>query len=121
MTVFTDEGQQCFTKFGGLDIIESPLDIQLCEISESPESVEDFSDEREWVSLFLRDLVECLVVNDRPEFVIFLFEEKWRSPGGVSLVNVSSSQIFVDPFPEFRTVGSWHRVELGLMRNGSFH
>ena len=77
MTIFTDEGQQCFTKFGGPDIVESLPDIQLREISESPELIEDFSDEWEWVSLFLRDFVECFVINNRPEFVIFLFEEKW--------------------------------------------
>ena len=77
MTVFTDEGQQCFTKFGSPDIVESPPDIQLHEISESLESIEDFSDEREWVGLFLHDFVECLIVNDRLEFVVFFFEEKW--------------------------------------------
>ena len=77
MTVFADEGQQCFTKLGGPDIVESPPDIQLHEILESLEPIKDFSDEWEWASLFLRDFVECFVINNRLEFVIFLFEETW--------------------------------------------
>ena len=77
MTIFTDEGQQSLTKLGGPNVIKASSDIQLREISEPLELIEDFSDEREWVSLFLHDFVECLIVNDRPEFVIFFFEEKW--------------------------------------------
>ena len=77
MTIFTDEGQQCFTELGSPDIVESSPDIQFCKVLESPEPIEDFLDEWEWVSLFLRDFVECFVINNRPEFVIFLFEEKW--------------------------------------------
>ena len=76
MTVFTNEGQQGLTKLGGPDVIKSSPDIQLREILESPEPIKDFSDEREWVSLFLHDFVECFVINNRAELVIFLFEEK---------------------------------------------
>ena len=120
MTVFADEGRQCFAKFGGLDIIESLLDIQLCEISESPEPIEDFPNEQKWVGFLLRDLVECLVVNDRSEFVIFLLEEEGQSPGRVSMINSSGCQVFVNPLPEFCVIGSRHGVELRMVGLGSF-
>ena len=62
---------------GGSDIVEPSLDIQLCVVPESLESVKDCPDKQEQIGLFLHDLVELLVVNNRPEFVIFFFEEKW--------------------------------------------
>src|SRR6202045_2106340 len=119
MYVFTDEGQQGFAKPGGSDIVEPPLDIQLCVVPESLELVEDCPDEQKWISLFLCDLVELLVINDRPEFVIFLLEEKRGGPRGVSMVDASSCQVFIDPFLKFHTVGFWHWVELGMIRLSS--
>src|ERR1700731_5420316 len=88
---------------------------------ESLEPVEDFPDEWEWVGLLLCEFVECPVVNNRPEFVILLLEKEWGSPGGVSLIDMSSGQVFINPFPEFSTVSLWHRIKLGPVWYGAFH
>jgi len=120
MTVFANEGQQLFGGPGGLDIVEAPSDIQLREVPESFEPVEDFPDKGERIGFLLRNLIKLLIVNNRTEFVIFLLEEEWRSPGGMSTVDVSSCQVFIDPFPKFCMVGFRHWVELGTIRPSSF-
>ena len=90
MSIFTDKAQQSFTALGGSDIVKPSPDIQLCVVLESLELVQDCPNKWEQIGLFLCDLVEFLVINDRPEFVIFFFKEKRQSPRGVSMVNVSS-------------------------------
>src|ERR1700731_1002930 len=121
MTVFTNEGQQLFGGPGGLDIVEALSDIQLREVLESFEPVEDFPDKGEWIGFLLRNLIKLLIVNNRTEFVIFLLEEEWRSPGGMSMIDASGCQVLVDPFPEFCTIGLWHGVELGSVGHCSLH
>ena len=91
------------------------MDIQFHVVPESFELVEDHLDKWKWVCLFPHDLVELLVVNNRPEFVIFFFEEKQRGPGGMSMINSSSGQVFIDPFLELHVVGLWHWIELGMI------
>ena len=92
------------------------MDVQFCVVLEPLELVQDGPDKWEGI---VCDLVEFLVVYNRPEFIILLLEEEWGSPGGVSTVDPSSGQIFVNPFLEFHMVSLWHRVELGLVWLGT--
>jgi hypothetical protein len=50
-----------------LDIIESPPYVELGKVFHSLEFVNDFSDEREWVSVFDSKLIELPIVLDRVE------------------------------------------------------
>ena len=88
---------------------------------QSFEPVEDFPDKGERIGFLLHNLIKPLIVNNRTEFVIFLLEEEWRSPGGMSTVDVSSCQVLVDPLPEFCMVGLWHGIELGSVGHCSLH
>src|ERR1700730_4007767 len=120
MSVFADKAQQGFAKLRGPDIVESPSDIQSHIMPESFEPVKDCLDKWKQVHLFLCDFVELLIVNNRSEFVIFLFKEKRGSPRGMSTVDAFGCQVFINPFPKFCTVGFWHQVELGTIRLSSF-
>jgi hypothetical protein len=59
-----------------VDIIVSPLYIELGEVSHTLESIDEIVDEGEGVLIFLHDSIECLIVLDEVELTILLLDEE---------------------------------------------
>jgi hypothetical protein len=58
------------------DIIVSPSYIKLGEVLHTLKSMDEIIDEREGVSIFLHDGVECSIVLDEAELTILLLDEE---------------------------------------------
>ena len=86
-----------FPFISGLDayVIETPLDIELCEVPGSTELENEFEDEGEGVSVLNSHSIQHAIVLDQPEQTIFLFNEEHRSCyEGFGRSDSSSTQIF---------------------------
>ncbi len=84
------------------DVIVSPLYVELGEEGSSLELLQDRFYQGEGVVVVDRLLVQLLVVLDRSEFSIFLFnEEEWRGVWGVQLSNVSFVKVLCQEFVQF--------------------
>jgi len=78
----------------GLDtyVIETPLDVKLCEVLGSTELGDDFGDEGEGVPVLDGYGIQCVIVLDQPEQTILLFnEEHWGCNGGLGGSDSSST------------------------------
>jgi len=65
-----------------VDVIETLADIELGEISSSPELGHEFRDQQKRILVLDCYGVECTIVLKQPERAIFLFdEEHWSSHG----------------------------------------
>jgi len=86
-----------FPFISGLDayVIETPLDIELCEVPGSTELENEFEDEGEGVSVLNSHSIQHAIVLDQPEQTIFLFNEEHRSCyEGFGRSDSSSTQVF---------------------------
>ena len=72
------EGGLPFIPFFHVDVIETPSDIQLCEVSCPSEFLYQLGDEREWVLVLHCDGIQGTVVLHQVEGSIFLFDEEDR-------------------------------------------
>jgi len=70
----------CFPFISGLDayIIETPVDIQFCEVPGSVELGDEFRDEGEGVPVLDGYSVQFMIVLDQPERTIFFLNEEHR-------------------------------------------
>ena len=88
----------CFPFISGLDayVIETPADIQFCEVSGSVELRDEFRDEREGVPVLDGHGVQRAIVLDQPERTIFLLNEEHRGCyGGLGQPDASGMQVFL--------------------------
>jgi len=88
----------CLPFVSGLDtyIIETPLDVKLCEVLGSAELGDEFRDEGEEVPVLDSYGVQHAIVLDQPERTIFLFnEEHWGCDGGLGGSDSFSMQVLL--------------------------
>ena len=87
-----------FPFVSGLDayIIETPADVNFCEVSGSAELGDEFRDEREGVPVFDSYSIQRAIVLDQPERTILLFNEEHRGCyRGLGWPDASSMQVFL--------------------------
>jgi len=88
----------CLLFVSGLDtyIIETPLDIKLCEVLGSTELGNKFGDKGEGVPVLDSYSVQYAIVLDQLERTILLFnEEHWGCDGGLGGLDLSSTQVLL--------------------------
>ena len=88
----------CLPLVSGLntDVIETPMDIQLGEVSSSSELGHKFGDQWERILVLDRHGVECPIVLNQLEQAIFLLnEEYWSCHGRFGRVNSSGVQVLL--------------------------
>jgi len=87
-----------FLFISGLDVyvIETPVDIQFCEVSGSTELGDEFGDEREGIPVLDGHGVQRTIVLDQPERTIFLLNEEHRGCyRELGWPDVSGTQVFL--------------------------
>ena len=84
------EGGLPFISFFHTDIIETPSDVQLCEVSRPSEFLYQLGDEQEQVFVLHCDGIQSTVVLHQAEGSVFLFdEEDWRGHRGFGRSDVA--------------------------------
>ena len=88
----------CFLFISRLDsyVIETPLDIKLCEVLGSAELGDEFRDEGEGVPVLDGYGVQRVIVLDQPKQTILLFnEEYWDCDRGLGGSDLSGIQVLL--------------------------
>ena len=90
------EGRSTFISRLDAYVIETPADIQFCEVSGSVELRDEFRDKREGVPVLDSHGVQCAIVLDQLERTIFLLNEEHRGCyGGLGWPDASGTQVFL--------------------------
>jgi len=88
----------CFPFISGLNayVIETPADVQFCEVPGSMELEDEFGDEGEKVPVLDSYGIQHVIVLDQPEQTIFLLNEEYTGCyGELGRPDVSGTQVFL--------------------------
>src|SRR6266436_5953080 len=88
--------------FLNADIVVSPSDIKLGEVTRTPESVNEVGDERQRIRILYCLCIQCPVVLDQSETSILLLDEEYRScHWGLGGTDPTRCQILFDEGVQF--------------------
>ena len=119
------EGCFPFVTFADTDVIVTPADVELCEVTRSLELIDEFGNKRKGSGILDGDIVNGAIVLDGPKGATAAFgdEEERYSKGRRGRANVTFLQVVVDVFFEgeilsrgetvdttFLDVGIWFEV-----------
>ncbi|KDQ25396.1 hypothetical protein PLEOSDRAFT_1045877, partial [Pleurotus ostreatus PC15] len=105
-----------------LDVVETPLDVELGEVASVPEFIHQVRDERERVPILDRHAVELPVVLDQAERSILLLDKEHRgSHGRLAGADPASPEVFFQEFIQLLLLRRGQRVALGRGRFHSVH
>ncbi len=82
------EGGLFFVALLDTDVVVSPANVELCEVLGPTKLVNELRDEREWISILDRHLVQFAVVLDWSQrAILFLNEEEGGGEGRLGRVD----------------------------------
>lgn len=113
-TLVGGESSFPFIAFLDSDVVVTPSYVELGEVARSLQSVDDVSDQGEWVAILDCVLVETSIVLDKAERSILLFdEEDGGSNGGLGGTNQTTLEVLLEKAVQFYLFVRREGVDLG--------